>query len=380
MEAESRVVVTLSGGEYKGFIFKTSAGTLSAKSDHAQEPSACSGAMGHKSASPKTSTEVYLDLPSTPGTVTVTAEVVSAKTSVFEVTLDITVVEREARYYRILDGTPRDDTSEGCQDDYMTIPDDCVIAPNTPEVLELIAQHYWGTHGVCVDDGRCYWGLHGGGSVGNQDCSSSMNGFHTTTIGGETAYMPPCCSERILLECTTPPPPAPSPPPPLVFNAGFWILDGTSRDDTSQGCQEEYLTIPDDCVIAPNTPEVLELIAQHYWGTHGVCVDDGSCYWGLHGGGSVGNQDCSSSMDGFHTTTIGGETAYRPPCCLERILLKCEGGSEGDGGGNEGDGGGNEGNGRDGLVFDEEDSAGRSSVAIPLLFAVAAVVVAVPAV
>jgi hypothetical protein len=258
VEAESRVVVTLSGGEYKGFLFKTSAGTLSAKSDHAQEPSACSGAMGHKSASPKTSTEVYLDLPSTPGTVTVTAEVVSAKTSVFEVTLDITVVEREARYYRILDGTPRDDTSQGCQDDYMTIPDDCVIAPNTPEVLELIAQHYWGTHGVCVDDGRCYWGLHGGGSVGNQDCSSSMNGFHTTTIGGETAY--------------------------------------------------------------------------------------------------------------------------RPPCCSERILLKCEGGNEGDGGGNDGDGGGNEGNGRDGLVLDEEDSAGRSSVAIPLLFAVAAVLVGVPAV
>ena len=122
--------------------------------------------------------------------------------------------------YVILDGTSRDDTSQGCQDEYMTIPSGCVIAPRTDENIAMIAEYYWGTHGICLADGTCWWGLHGGGDAGTQDCSQGSDGFQTTTIDGEVAYMPPCCSERILLECTNsmscvdvPPPPPPPPPP-----------------------------------------------------------------------------------------------------------------------------------------------------------------------
>ena len=77
-----RVVVRLydlDGGGYpfKGFILKTSAGTLTVKdATKTQTVSACAGAIGHTSAADKYEVEAYLDLPSTTGTVTVTAEIV----------------------------------------------------------------------------------------------------------------------------------------------------------------------------------------------------------------------------------------------------------------------------------------------------------------
>jgi hypothetical protein len=94
-----RVVVRLfdvGGGGYpfKGFILKTSAGTLTVKdSANTQAVSACDGAIGHLSAADKLEVEAYLDLPSTTGTVTVTAEIVYTKSFVYVLTLDIEVVE-----------------------------------------------------------------------------------------------------------------------------------------------------------------------------------------------------------------------------------------------------------------------------------------------
>ena len=93
-----RVVVKLydnseGGYPFKGFILKTSAGTLTAKSSHAAAVSACAGAIGHTESSGKTVAEAYLDLPSSEGTVTVTAELVYSKTWVAALTLDIEVVE-----------------------------------------------------------------------------------------------------------------------------------------------------------------------------------------------------------------------------------------------------------------------------------------------
>ena len=80
---------------FKGFILKTSAGTLTVKDAmQTKTVSACDGAIGHLSAADKFEVEAYLDLPSTTGTVTVTAElVVFSKMSVVLLTLDIEVVE-----------------------------------------------------------------------------------------------------------------------------------------------------------------------------------------------------------------------------------------------------------------------------------------------
>ena len=71
----------------QGFILKTSAGTLTAKSSNAAAVSACAGAVGHTDSSGKQVAEAYLDLPSSEGTVTVTAELVASKTSVYKLTL-----------------------------------------------------------------------------------------------------------------------------------------------------------------------------------------------------------------------------------------------------------------------------------------------------
>ena len=96
-----RVVVRLyepngCGFLFKGFILKTSAGTLTVKDAmQTKTVSACAGAIGHTSAADKCEVEAYLDLPSTMGTVTVTAEVVYSKMTVTELTLDIEVAQDE---------------------------------------------------------------------------------------------------------------------------------------------------------------------------------------------------------------------------------------------------------------------------------------------
>jgi len=90
----SRVIITLGGfySSFKGFILRTNAGTLTPKKN-AAIAQYCSGAVGHTDSSYKSEAQAYLDLPSTPGTVTVTAEVVKAVDDVYEISVDIHVVE-----------------------------------------------------------------------------------------------------------------------------------------------------------------------------------------------------------------------------------------------------------------------------------------------
>ena len=89
----TRITVTLDAiyGSLKGFIFRTTAGTLTPKTN-AANAQYCSGAVGHTESSNKNTAEAYLDLPSTPGTVTVTAEAVMAVNDVYELTVDVHVV------------------------------------------------------------------------------------------------------------------------------------------------------------------------------------------------------------------------------------------------------------------------------------------------
>jgi hypothetical protein len=107
----ARVVVRLLSADiipFKGFILKTSAGTLAVKdatNTQAVSASACDGAIGHNGAIGKYEVEAYLDLPSTTGTVTVTAEVVQSKMSVALLTLDIEVVEAWTQVGDDIDGS-----------------------------------------------------------------------------------------------------------------------------------------------------------------------------------------------------------------------------------------------------------------------------------
>ena len=107
MSPNARVLVRLCDKElcedvscgylFKGFIFKTSAGTLTVKdATNTQAVSACDGAIGHTSADEKCYVDAYLDLPSTTGTVTVTAEIVQSKMQVSLLTLDIEVIDARA--------------------------------------------------------------------------------------------------------------------------------------------------------------------------------------------------------------------------------------------------------------------------------------------
>jgi len=89
----TQVTVTLTKGsnQFKGFIFKTDAGTLAVKDAGSKTVSACSGAIGHSSAGGKDSIEAYLTLPATGGTtVTVSAEAVKTKYFVYRLSTTIT--------------------------------------------------------------------------------------------------------------------------------------------------------------------------------------------------------------------------------------------------------------------------------------------------
>ena len=92
----ARLTVTLShpSTAFKGFILKSDEGSTLAVKDATKTQtvsSACSGALGHKSAADKTSVEAYLTLPTAAGkTVTVSAEAVRGKMEVYKVTATIT--------------------------------------------------------------------------------------------------------------------------------------------------------------------------------------------------------------------------------------------------------------------------------------------------
>ena len=74
-----------------------------------------------------------------------------------------------------------------------------------------------------------------------------------------------------------------APPMNATTSCGNYVnFDGTSRVDISEGCQEEYMTIPSGYVIAPWTDENIAMIAEYYWGTHGIFLADGTYLWGVH--------------------------------------------------------------------------------------------------
>ena len=89
-----RVVLTLSkplgGADFAGFVISASAGTLlEPKSTNAAAAPACNSgnSVGHSSASPKSTAEAYLTLPSAGGVVEVKAHVVVHRMTVHEITL-----------------------------------------------------------------------------------------------------------------------------------------------------------------------------------------------------------------------------------------------------------------------------------------------------
>ena len=92
-----RVVLTLSkplgGADFAGFVISASAGTLEPKSTNAAAAPACNSgnSVGHSSASPKSTAEAYLTLPSAGGVVEVKAHVVVHRMTVHEITLRLDV-------------------------------------------------------------------------------------------------------------------------------------------------------------------------------------------------------------------------------------------------------------------------------------------------
>lgn len=80
-------------GDFKGFIVTADDGIFEAPwADNSQAAVECAaGGVGHVSATPKASVEVFITLPSTPKTVNVTAQIVKTKRSIYAITLALDV-------------------------------------------------------------------------------------------------------------------------------------------------------------------------------------------------------------------------------------------------------------------------------------------------
>lgn len=125
-----------------------------------------------------------------------------------------------------------------------------------------------------------------------------------------------------------PHPPSPSPCPATVGieNPDTLTVDGNdyrllqaTTDDVNRvgdACQETALCMPEGWTIAPRTDHVIStVIAVHPWGTHGVCVADGSCWYTSSEGSLAGTLDRDPGYIIYDGDTV------RPDACNEQILL-----------------------------------------------------------
>ena len=71
------------------------------------------------------------------------------------------------KYYSTLADVPVDVNQYWCQDNYITLPGNWVIAPDNSDSRAVIGAHYWSASGVVVAGGKLYYGLYYGSSAGS---------------------------------------------------------------------------------------------------------------------------------------------------------------------------------------------------------------------
>jgi hypothetical protein len=106
----------------------------------------------------------------------------------------------DGEVYRLLDATANDVDRTGedgsCQDFFLCVPTGWSIAPRSDDIIAtVIAQHQWGTHGLCVADGSCWYTAFQGTDAGTEDRAPGY--IIEDSQSGDV--MVDGCSEQILL-------------------------------------------------------------------------------------------------------------------------------------------------------------------------------------
>ena len=105
----------------------------------------------------------------------------------------------------------------------------------------------------------------------------------------------------------------------VQYNGNYYsTLADVAVDSSQLLCQTDYITLPDNWVIAPDNADSIAVIAAHYWSTHCVVVVSGTSYCGLqYGSGSGGS--CGSGL-----LLSQGGAQYAVSSCTRQILIMCK--------------------------------------------------------
>ena len=96
-------------------------------------------------------------------------------------------------------------------------------------------------------------------------------------------------------------------------NRIYSTLADVSRTSTGGICQNYYLTLPSDWIIAPDNQDSKSAIWNDNWSTHYVLTSSGTYYGTLqNGGSSYGSYCCYLSQSG---------SQYKTTLCYIQILI-----------------------------------------------------------
>lgn len=116
-------------------------------------------------------------------------------------------------------------------------------------------------------------------------------------------------------------PAAPAPPAAAMSNVEwgnhkYAVMDGTSPDESSAGCQREYLPMPEGWELVPYSDDVDQnVIRTHVWGTHVVVFSNGEGY------GAKNYSPGRWVYDGKNML-LEENGQYKPRYCHLRILIQ----------------------------------------------------------
>merc|ERR1712098_536525 len=119
--------------------------------------------------------------------------------------------------------------------------------------------------------------------------------------------------------CAAPAPPA---PPAVPMNDVEWgnhkyaVMDGTNPDESSAGCQRDYLPMPEGWSLVPYSNDVdVNVVRTHVWGTHVVVFSNGEGY------GAKNSSPGRWLYDGKNML-LEENGQYKPRYCHLRILIQ----------------------------------------------------------
>ena len=185
-------------------------------------------------------------------------------------------------YYSTLSDVGANTDSTYCQDYYRDLKIGWVVAPDDEDARDVIAEHSWSTQGVTLSSGNVYRTKYYTG--GSPDTKPGDHWRSNYLCGSGNSYSVCVCryySYQILVKYTPAPPVAQGGRTNAVIFKGIYystLGDVAVDTDNHDLCQDYYIQMPRNWILAPDSADTREIIAQYYWSTLGVVLSSGNVY------------------------------------------------------------------------------------------------------